>query len=116
MFIQVLIEFHLQTYIYILLYVLDLLQRLQHRDEDITDEMEDDFYMRRLDAGLFTLQLIDLIILQIANAGASSVRAFMITLYISFFGVCLSLFLPYSISLSLSHSHTHTLSISTVYF
>lgn len=36
--------------------------------------MEDEFYMRRLDAGLFSLQLIDCIIMEVCSSGVSSVN------------------------------------------
>ena len=42
--------------------------------------MEDEFYMRRLDAGLFTLQLIDCIIMEVCCSGVSSVKK--ITIFI----------------------------------
>ena len=36
--------------------------------------MEDEFYMRRLDAGLFSLQLIDCIIMEVCSSGVASVK------------------------------------------
>jgi len=39
----------------------------------VTDELEDEYYMSRLDAGLFTLQLVDYIMLDICHSGPSSV-------------------------------------------
>ncbi|XP_075248721.1 beta-catenin-like protein 1 [Convolutriloba macropyga] len=42
-------------------------RELMEIGEDIDDELEDEFYLERLDAGLFTLQLIDYIILEAAN-------------------------------------------------
>lgn len=48
--------------------------RLKMRGEDMDEEMEDEFYIRRLDAGLFTLQLVDYVMLEISATGASSVR------------------------------------------
>ena len=36
--------------------------------------LEDEFYMRRLDAGLFTLQLIDCIIMEVCCSGVTSVK------------------------------------------
>jgi beta-catenin-like protein 1 len=50
------------------------------RGEDLDEDMEDEFYIRRLDAGLFTLQLVDYIMLEISATGASSVRI-LLTLY-----------------------------------
>lgn len=46
------------------------------REGDIIDDnQEDDYYMRRLDAGLFTLQLVDFIILELCcNSGINSIR------------------------------------------
>ena len=37
-------------------------------EQDEEEEDEDEAYLRRLDAGLFTLQLIDYIIIEIASA------------------------------------------------
>ena len=48
-------------------------QRLRHLGEEVDDDMEDEFYLKRLDSGLFTLQLIDYIMLEICASGASSV-------------------------------------------
>ena len=44
------------------------------RGEEIDEETEDEFYMRRLDSGLFTLQLIDYIISEISVNGDPSVK------------------------------------------
>ena len=41
--------------------------------EEIDEEMEDQFYLRRLEEGLFTLQLVDFIMLEISNSGPTSV-------------------------------------------
>ncbi|CAH1780152.1 unnamed protein product [Owenia fusiformis] len=41
---------------------------------DVDEELEDEFYLRRLDAGLFTLQLIDYIILEICAASLQGVK------------------------------------------
>eukprot|EP00745_Piridium_sociabile_P008467 TRINITY_DN157232_c0_g1_i1.p1 TRINITY_DN157232_c0_g1~~TRINITY_DN157232_c0_g1_i1.p1 ORF type:complete len:257 (-),score=57.73 TRINITY_DN157232_c0_g1_i1:120-890(-) len=49
--------------------------RLKHRGEDVDDDMEDEFYLRRLDSGLFTLQLIDYIMLEICASGSSSIKS-----------------------------------------
>ena len=35
--------------------------------------MEDEFYLRRLDAGLFSLQLIDCVIMEVCSSGVASV-------------------------------------------
>ena len=39
----------------------------------MTDEKDDEFYMRRLDAGLFVLQLLDYIMIDISATGSSTV-------------------------------------------
>ncbi|XP_065289434.1 beta-catenin-like protein 1 isoform X1 [Dermacentor albipictus] len=44
-----------------------------HDDEDHLDQ-EDKFYLRRLDAGLFTLQLVDYIMLDICSSGPPSIK------------------------------------------
>ena len=41
--------------------------------DDVTDEKDDEFYMRRLDAGLFVLQLLDYIMIDISATGSSTV-------------------------------------------
>ena len=43
------------------------------------ETLEDEFYMRRLDAGLFTLQLIDCIIMEVCCSGVTSVKNTIIT-------------------------------------
>ena len=55
-------------------------QSLQDEGEEIGEEMEDEFYMRRLDAGLFSLQLIDCIIMEVCSSGVSSVKQRVVTL------------------------------------
>lgn len=47
--------------------------RLKMRGEEMDEDMEDEFYIRRLDAGLFTLQLVDYVMLEISATGASTV-------------------------------------------
>ena len=42
--------------------------------EDVDDEKEDEFYLKRLDAGLFTLQRLDYIILTICTGGISTIN------------------------------------------
>ncbi|XP_078275092.1 beta-catenin-like protein 1 [Rhinoraja longicauda] len=42
--------------------------------EIIDDDMEDEFYLRRLDAGLFVLQLVCYIMVESCNAGISQIR------------------------------------------
>ena len=41
--------------------------------DGVDDETEERFYMERLEAGLFTLQQIDYIMLEICGSGPSSV-------------------------------------------
>jgi len=48
---------------------------LTQMGEDVDDDMEDEFYLKRLDSGLFTLQLIDYIMLEVCASGASSVKS-----------------------------------------
>lgn len=48
-------------------------RELRRSGAEITDELEDE-YMSRLDAGLFTLQLIDYIMLDACHTGPSSIR------------------------------------------
>lgn len=49
-------------------------QEMVRRGEILDDDMEDEFYLRRLDAGLFVLQLICYIMVEINNSGISQVR------------------------------------------
>lgn len=44
------------------------------RGEILDDSMEDEFYLRRLDAGLFVLQLICYIMVEICSAGVPQVH------------------------------------------
>lgn len=46
------------------------------RGEIIDDDMEDEFYLRRLDAGLFVLQLICYIMAEICNANVPQVKLY----------------------------------------
>ena len=50
-----------------------LFQKLKYEGEEIDDDLEDSYYLRRLEAGLFTLQLLDYIMLEICATGPSSV-------------------------------------------
>ena len=43
------------------------------RGEDVDEATEEDFYLRRLDAGLFSLQLIDCAIVECCSSGNASV-------------------------------------------
>lgn len=49
-------------------------QDMVRRGEIIDDDMEDEFYLRRLDAGLFVLQLISYIMAEICNANVPQVK------------------------------------------
>ncbi|GFR75921.1 beta-catenin-like protein 1 [Elysia marginata] len=49
--------------------------RLRRSGEDLDEDMEDSFYLKRLEAGLFTLQLIDYIMLEACASGSSSIRS-----------------------------------------
>lgn len=49
-------------------------QEMVRRGEILDDDMEDEFYLRRLDAGLFVLQLICYIMVEINNSGISQVH------------------------------------------
>ncbi|KAF4521843.1 hypothetical protein B566_EDAN003717 [Ephemera danica] len=53
--------------------IIDEEQRNRSRDEDDEDE-DDDIYLRRLEAGLFTLQLVDYIMLEVCNGAQTSVK------------------------------------------
>jgi len=61
------------------------LSKVQEADAEIEDEVktlggteaelsDEEIYLKRLDGGLFTLQLVDYIILEICNCGASTVK------------------------------------------
>jgi beta-catenin-like protein 1 len=47
------------------------LERIQVANNNIEEDDEDEIYIRRLDAGLFTLQLIAYIIIEIASTTAN---------------------------------------------
>ncbi|XP_033754233.1 beta-catenin-like protein 1 [Pecten maximus] len=49
-------------------------QRLKSTGEDIDEDLEDEFYLRRLEAGLFTLQLVDYIMLEVCASGSQSIK------------------------------------------
>ncbi len=49
-------------------------QDMVRRGEIIDDAMDDEFYLRRLDAGLFVLQLLCYIMVEICNAGVPQVH------------------------------------------
>lgn len=49
------------------------MQELRRSGSEVTDELEDEYFMSRLDAGLFTLQLVDYIMLDVCHSGPSSV-------------------------------------------
>ncbi|XP_023228356.1 beta-catenin-like protein 1 [Centruroides sculpturatus] len=46
----------------------------RYNDEEVNSMMEDEFYLRRLEGGLFTLQLIDYIMLDTCSSGPSSIK------------------------------------------
>ncbi|CAE1308722.1 CTNNBL1 [Acanthosepion pharaonis] len=48
--------------------------RLTDANDEVDEDLEDQFYLRRLDAGLFTLQLLDCVMLEICASGAVSVK------------------------------------------
>lgn len=50
------------------------------KDEDLDESTEEQFYLRRLDAGLFTLQLVDCVIVECCSSGNNSIKARMQTL------------------------------------
>ena len=43
--------------------------------EDVDEATEEDFYLRRLDAGLFSLQLIDCVVVECCSSGNASVNS-----------------------------------------
>lgn len=53
-----------------------ILKKLAEEGEEIDDETEDMFYLKRLDAGLFTLQLIDCVMLEACCSGVPSVNKY----------------------------------------
>ena len=51
-------------------------QRRLREGDIIDDDQEDEYYIQRLDAGLFSLQLLDYIILELCcNSGVSSIKS-----------------------------------------
>lgn len=48
--------------------------KLKYEGEEIDDDLEDSYYLRRLEAGLFTLQLLDYVMLEICATGPSSIK------------------------------------------
>lgn len=55
-------------------------QELLDEGEEMDEVLEDEFYMRRLDAGLFTLQLIDCVIMEVCCSGVTSIKQRVVTL------------------------------------
>lgn len=49
-------------------------QKIKSQGERVDDEMEELFYLRKLENGLFTLQQIDYIMLEICASGTSSIK------------------------------------------
>lgn len=58
--------------------VLVCFQDIVRRGEIIDNDMEDEFYLRRLDAGLFILQHICYIMAEICNANVPQVGGFLL--------------------------------------
>ena len=56
-------------------------QTLREEGELIDDALEESFYFRRLDAGLFMLQLVVCVIMEACSSGISSVRTSTLHLY-----------------------------------
>ena len=48
-------------------------QNLRVYGGEVTDEMEDEFYLQSLEAGLFTLQIIDYVMLEISTSAPPTV-------------------------------------------
>ena len=44
-------------------------------DDDMIDDVEDEKYLRRLDAGLYTLQLVDYIVMELHVCGLASIKS-----------------------------------------
>lgn len=55
-------------------------RELQREGEEVDETVEDEFYVRRLDAGLFSLQLIDCIIMEVCSSGVASIKQRVVTL------------------------------------
>jgi len=53
---------------------------LEEQGELVDESMEEEFYLRRLDAGLFVLQLLVCIMLEACSAGVSSIKQRVLTL------------------------------------
>ncbi|CAH1269231.1 beta-catenin-like protein 1 [Branchiostoma lanceolatum] len=47
---------------------------LRRQGEEVDEPMEEEFYLRRLNTGLFTLQLLDYIMLEICSTGPASIK------------------------------------------
>jgi beta-catenin-like protein 1 len=50
-----------------------IFKKLIGEGEEIDEDTEDMFYLKRLDAGLFTLQLVDCVMLEACCSGVPSV-------------------------------------------
>lgn len=50
-------------------------QAMVKQGEELDEATEEDFYLRRLDAGLFSLQLIDCVVVECCSSGTTSVNA-----------------------------------------
>ncbi len=69
-------------------------QEMVRRGEILDDGMEDEFYLRRLDAGLFVLQLICYIMVEISNSGISQVHTHKYAHWLIFFPLLLIIIKP----------------------
>ncbi len=59
------------------------MQNIRVYGGDIDEEQEEQFYLQRLEAGLFTLQLIDFIMLEICQSGPGSVSTVCLSVCLS---------------------------------
>ncbi|KAK3733987.1 hypothetical protein QZH41_009843, partial [Actinostola sp. cb2023] len=55
-------------------------QELIGEGEEIDEDMEDTFYLKRLDAGLFALQLVDCVMLEVCCSGVPSIKQHVLAL------------------------------------
>ena len=51
-----------------------IVDRRVQQDADVDEDDEYDIYLKRLEGGLFTLQLIDYIILEVCDSGTPSIK------------------------------------------
>lgn len=55
-------------------------EMLLKEEEEVDEDAEEEFYLRRLDSGLFTLQLVDYIMLESCSSGVPSIKQRVIAL------------------------------------